>query len=399
MASQRNALAPADLIARLHQLRDHARGPGSSDGEATATASAAMREMTADAAAGRHGAATRRVDGVSALQRTAGNAAVGRILGADLLRVQRHPEGAGLTLDPEEAVSDAQSDAPAPAPTLEAAARQELPGVAEAPAPESVGGEPAAAETASAEEPAVAPQTEDPKKAAPKPAKPAYLDLATAKTVLEKTFGKTYTISTGKITLLDDAAAIWKKYDEVAMGDKVAGWKEGDAKKTYPLGINGFYDKTGGTSYVNKASALATTTPHEMLHANTATNFRSSVGETLNEGVTQWLCVKALKDSSITVPTALPYADEVGVAQALIDLLGGDSMVQEAYFKGGEATTKLIAEVDKKQGAGEFAKVKAEGDKKAYSKAKELLKAKPKKADAAMIDTNAYGEAADTAYA
>jgi hypothetical protein len=338
--------------------------------------------------------AARRIEGVSALQRTIGNAAVGR-----MLSVQRHPEGAGLTLDPEEAVSDAQSDAPAPVAESEAAARQDLPGVAEAPAPEAAGGEAGAAEWASAEGPGVAPEAEGPKKEAPKPAKPAYLDLATAKTVLEKTFGKSYTISTGKITLLDDTDAIWKKYDEVAIGDKVTGWKEGDAKKTYPLGINGFFDKTGGTSYINKASALATTTPHEMLHANTAANFRSSVGETLNEGVTQWLCVKALKDSSIAVPTALPYADEVGVAQALIDLLGGDSMVQEAYFKGGEATTKLIAEVDKKQGAGEFAKVKSEGDKKDYSKAKELLKAKPKKTDAAMIDTNAYGEAADTAYA
>ena len=217
MASQRDALAPADLLARPHPLRDHARGPGSSDGDdATAAASTAMREMTADAAPGRHGAATRRVDGVSALQRTAGNAAVGRMLGAGPLRVQRHPEGAGLTLDPEEAVSDAQSDAPAPAASLEGAARQDLPGVAEAPAPEAVGGEPAAAETASAEEPAVAPEAEGPKKEAPKPAKPAYLDLATAKKVLEKTYGKTYTISTG---LLQGQGAVEGEAEEDRRGD------------------------------------------------------------------------------------------------------------------------------------------------------------------------------------
>jgi hypothetical protein len=388
-----DAFDPSERDARMRgsPRSPHAADASEHDADAT-TASAALRELAADPSAGRLGLAAQRIDGVSALQRTVGNVAVGR-----MLSVQRHPEGAGLTIDPEAAVSDAQSETPAPATESVAEAQAGLPGVEAAPAPEATGGE-AATESAPATGAGVTPEAEDPKKVAPKPAKPAYLDLATAKTVLEKTYGKTYTISTGKIELLEDKEAIWKKYDEVAIGDKVAGWKEGDAKTRYPLGINGFYDKTGGTSYVNKASALATTTPHEMLHANTAANFRSSVGETLNEGVTQWLCVKALKDSSITVPTALPYADEVGVAQALIDLVG-ESMVQEAYFKGGDATTKLTGEVDKKQGAGEFAKVKSEGDKKDYTKAKDLLKPKPKKTDAAMIDTNEYGEAADTAYA
>jgi hypothetical protein len=353
---------------------------GQDRGADAARAATAMREVAAPETAGQRGTANRTVDGVSALQRTVGNAAVGQ-----LVAVQRHPEGAGLTLNAEEEVAAALSGSAA---TSDSIAADQLPGVTGAPTPEAAPAEDRAA-----------PAAEDTKKKAPEPAKPAYLDLATSKKVLEKTYGKTYTINTGKIELLEDAEAILKKLDEVSVRDKVTGWKEGDAKKRYPRGVNGFYDDTTNTSFINKASALATTTPHEMLHANTAANFRKTVGDNMNEGVTQWLCVKALKDSSVAIPNPISYADEMGIAQALVDLLGGDAMIQEAYFKGGEASTKLTAEVDKKQGAGTWAKVMTEAAAKNWSKVKELLKPVPPKKEAAMIDTNAYGDQADTAYA
>lgn len=295
-------------------------------------------------------AATRDPTGLLRLGRLAGNHAVQRAL-----VLQRHPEGAEMSIDPEAAVAEqAAADAAAGETTTV---------------------------TTTASAPTDTPAAEGDDKKPPAPAKPAYLDLAKAKEVLTKTYGTSKTIETGKIEFVDTQAAAWAKYDELCIAGNVhnsrtaAKWKAGDAKATYPLGLNGWNWK--GTSYVNKASALSTTTPHEMLHGNTAEGFRTAVGETFNEGITQYLTLKALKDSKIAPPASIPYASEVACAEALIAITEEQAVI-DAYFKGGASTTAVIKKVDDELGEGTFAKAKAAGTD--YTKVKAALKKTPKPA-------------------
>jgi hypothetical protein len=313
---------------------------------------------------------------LESLQRGAGNSAVQRLLDGGRA-LQRHPEGAPISADPAGELEGASPDAPVAGISESAIAASSSGATAGLAESESVSGEQAEVET---------PQAEDGKdKKPPAPAKPNYLDLATAQTVLQKTYGKVKKITTGNIVFLESREDTWAKYDELCIDGNVKDWKKGDAKKRYPLGLNGFNWK--GTSYINKASALSTTTPHEMLHGNTADGFRAAVGETLNEGVTQYFTLKALKDSSIDPPKSIPYADEVEVATALIALIGEQSVI-DAYFKGGDSTKQLIEWVDLLQGKGTFAKIKEAGDKKEWQKAKDLLKkvAPPKTGPSEMGD-------------
>jgi len=210
----------------------------------------------------------------------------------------------------------------------------------------------------------------------PAPAKPAYLDLATAQDVLQKQYGSIKKITAGNIEFLDSKDAAWAKYDELCAAGNVVNpkthalWQAGDAKTAYPFGLNGF--NWQGTSYINKESAQATTTPHEMLHGNTADGFRAAVGETLNEGCTQWLAVQALQAAKIDVPARISYAEEVSVAQALIDLVG-ETRVKDAYFLGGDNIAALKKAVDEKMGDGTFDQARAAGEAKDFAKAKGLL--------------------------
>jgi hypothetical protein len=297
-------------------------------------------------------AATGDPTGLLRLGRLAGNRAVQSAIARGLV-VQRHPEGAGMSVDPEAAL-------------------------AEQAAAEGADGE-TTAEQGASPAPTDTPAAEGGDKKPPAPAKPAYLDLAMAKEVLTKAYGTTKTIETGKIEFVDTRDAAWAKYDELCIAGNVhnsstgAKWKVGDAKARYPFGLNGWEWK--GTVYVNKASAGPTTTPHEMLHGNTAAGFRAAVGETLNEGITQYLTLKALKASAIAPPASVPYAAEVTCAEALI-AIAGEQAVIDAYFKGGASTTAMIKKVDDELGAGTFAKAKAAG--KDYAKVKAALKKKPK---------------------
>jgi hypothetical protein len=294
--------------------------------------------------------------GLLRLGRLAGNQAVQSAIARGLV-VQRHPEGAGMSVDPEAALAEQ----------------------AAADAADEAAGETSTEAGTTAPAPTETPAAEGGDKKPPAPAKPAYLDLAKAKEVLTKAYGTSKTIETGKIEFVDTREAAWAKYDELCIAGNVhntrtgAKWKAGDAKATYPLGLNGWNWK--GTSYVNKASAGSTTTPHEMLHGNTADGFRAAVGETFNEGITQYLTLKALKASKIAPPASIPYAAEVKCAEALIAITGEQAVI-DAYFKGGASTTAMIKKVDDELGAGTFAKAKTAGAD--YAKVKAALKKKPK---------------------
>ena len=198
------------------------------------------------------------------------------------------------------------------------------------------------------------------------------LSLAQAEKILKDTYGTVKTIVPGNIQLLDDANAMWAKYDEVCVAGSVTNpstgktWKAGDAKTRFPGGLNGF--AWSGTVYVNKATALETTTPHEMLHLNTAAGFRAAVGETFNEGSTQYLALKAMKGSGITLKT-YPYQDEVDLTNKLVDLVTEDVLIK-AYFGGADT---LVTAYEKVKGAGKFADLKAQAEKRDFAAAKALL--------------------------
>jgi len=294
-------------------------------------------------------------------QHTHGNAFVGRILREQPggPRVQRHPEGFTPSIDEAEAVAEIENPP-------EAASGGG--GVATAAATQ----EPAAAEEAAPaadEEPV--PAAETGKEKAPAPETPTAMDLTKACEVLKKSYGTVKTIVPGSIVLLADRDATWAKYDEVTKGRTnpftKQPWKDGDAKNAYP-GLDGFADK--GTVYVNQKTRLATATAHEMLHNNTAAGFRAAVGETINEGSTEYLAIKALKAASISIASGTAYPGEVGFVTKLIGVVGEDTLIK-AYF-GGAAT--LTDAFDAKQGKGQFAVMKPLADAKKYADAEKVLK-------------------------
>jgi hypothetical protein len=203
------------------------------------------------------------------------------------------------------------------------------------------------------------------------------MDLSRAQTILQTAYGSVHRIVPGSIVLLADNAAMWARYDQVAQGRNNIyvtpnrPWQAGDAQAAFPLGLNGFQD--GGTVFVNQQTTSPTTTAHEMLHMNTAAGFRSSMGETINEGATQYLAVKALTAAGVTMPAVIPYADELALVRALVDMVGEDRLIQ-AYFNGGTAINELIARVDLSQGEGTFATLRQLGDAREFARAADLLK-------------------------
>jgi hypothetical protein len=182
------------------------------------------------------------------------------------------------------------------------------------------------------------------KGAAPGGGKPAKLtpqsalSVTAAQKYLEAVYGKTKQIQTGNIVELKDAAAAWAEYDKVNKGRTNPytnkSWEDGDAKKYIP-GLQGFQD--ADKIYVNVATQLHTTTCHEMLHLNTAAGFRGAVGETINEGTTEMLALKALDAAGVpATPGVQAYPIQVGMVRKLAAFVGEDTLIS-AYF-GGAAT-------------------------------------------------------------
>jgi hypothetical protein len=222
-----------------------------------------------------------------------------------------------------------------------------------------------------------APQAAGTGGAAPTPASTHVLSQAQAQSILQSTYGNIHTIVPGNIVILADTNAAWAQYDQLCIAGNVTNnfvtparpWQNGDAQARFPAGLNGF--QWQGSIYINQQTAIETTTPHEMLHLNTAPGFRRAVGETINEGSTQYLTLKALNAAGIAVTGSIPYADEVDLVRALVALVGEDTLIQ-AYFNG--AINQLIGAVDLSQGEGTFATLKQLGDAREFARAKDLLK-------------------------
>ena len=274
-----------------------------------------------------------------------------------------------MTNDPAEVESEIQDPPPLPAAATPAASVADG-AEATADTVRSAGPVPVAEQSAAT---GVEPATGEKAKTPPAPATPKVMDLAKAEEVLTKSYGKIKTMVPGKIVMLADREAAWRQYDENNKGRQNPyngnkPWEDGDAKKYIP-GLDGFASKSKGTVYVNLETKLATTTPHEMLHNNTEAGFRGVVGETINEGATEYLALKALKDSSVPLMSGRAYPDEVAFVTKLVKLVSEPCLI-DAYFNG---ASKLTDKFDEMQGKGEFAKMKPLAEAKKYADAEKLL--------------------------
>jgi hypothetical protein len=177
-------------------------------------------------------------------------------------------------------------------------------------------------------------------KAAPEhPAPPKLeMDLASGEKVLTNAFGGVKKVVPGKIEVLDPAA-FKAAYDKI-YGAGPYSW---DAYVVPTYGsLNGFaYD---GTNYINTGSAGLHTVVHEMLHNNTAADWRGVVGSRFDEGTTEVLTQEACAKLAVDAPVC--YPGESPVVRAL--LAAGLSLddLAAAYLTGG-AQAKVADWVDK----------------------------------------------------
>lgn len=166
---------------------------------------------------------------------------------------------------------------------------------------------------------------------------PGAMSLASAEKILQGSYGDLKKIVPGTVVILADQPACSAKYDEVCMAAGIkrsdgSDWKVGDcAIDDAAAGVTTEGFAWGGVVYVNGKTTLVTATAHEILHNNTGAAFRGKVGETFNEGVTETLARKALKDAGISVPGTTAYPTEVEYTKLLTDFVGFD-VVEKAYF-------------------------------------------------------------------
>jgi hypothetical protein len=259
---------------------------------------------------------------VVGLQRTVGNAPVSRLL-------QRHAAGI-------------------PPPVDEATAKAELE------TPPDTEGVPLVDEAS---------KTKTSKK--PVKPEPKTMDAAAAQTALQGAYGSVHTITSFTIVWLKDQNDAWAQYDKQNIGltnpntTPPSKWKKGDAKKLLP-GLAGWADAPNSKVYLLKRTALPTATAHEMLHMNTAADFRDTCGEALNEGTTEHLAIKALNKAGIATSgsgVAVAYPDQVKMVQKVIKIVGEAALI-DAYFNGAQ---KLVNAIDALEGPGAFAKLKGAG--------------------------------------
>jgi hypothetical protein len=207
------------------------------------------------------------------------------------------------------------------------------------------------------------------------------MSLAAAESILQGQFGGLKKIVPGAIVILADQPACAAKYDEVCIADHLTNpdtgqpWATGDkAKMDAKQGVlvQGFAWK--GVVYVNGKTDLVTATAHEILHNNTAADFRGKVGETFNEGVTEYLARKALKASGVKVPSVTAYPTQVKLTKLLIAFVGEDT-VQKAYFGGADSLIKAFED----KSATTWATLMTDAEALAEAKVKKAMKKKKKK--------------------
>ena len=95
------------------------------------------------------------------------------------------------------------------------------------------------------------------------------------------------------------------------------------------------------------------------------------MGETFNEGSTEYLARKAVAAAGVTVPAVTAYPTQVGITTALIALVGEDALIS-GYF-GGAATLKDLITTKAK---GTWAQIRVAAEGLQTATVKDLLKPK-----------------------
>jgi len=358
--------------------------------------------------------------------------------------IQRHPEGAELVPQapkvPED-VGRAREGKPPPAipsgetgaggaeaaPTGAEPAAAPAPGgpAPEAPAPAgpaAEGGEaaPAPAEPAPAGPGAEGPAAEGPAPAGPAAAGPAAeggeaapapapvltgtMTTAFAQQALTDAFGDVAgAIVPGNITVVPNIAALYAAYDQWCIDHNVtkadgSAWAAGDAAAddaAHGTRMNAFAEPTPGTNiWVDASGTDPTATTHEMLHINTAGDFRAAVGEIVNEGTTQRLAVRAVQRAGASVAgSENTYQREQEVVQAIVDLVGDDT-VTRAYFGGAATLTDAYNALTDDDTA--WATLKALLDANDFAAALTLLRDMPARVSIAQINDLLSGWVSDS---
>lgn len=228
------------------------------------------------------------------------------------------------------------------------------------------------------------------------PVKGRTLQLPYAEKVITDAFGavaKTKIIR-GEITVATGEDEILAAFDKVNKGRKNTlanrAWQDGDAKKNFKdrgLRLNGFADK--GKVWVDMESTDPTATVHEMLHINTASDFRGSVGEIVNEGITERLAIKAMVAAGDAVTgSENTYTKERAFVDKLLAMVSEATAI-DAYFNG---AAKLVTAYETIGGTGSWATLKAELVKNDYAKAEAALQ----KAKTRTVELDAFNAAVAT---
>jgi hypothetical protein len=202
-------------------------------------------------------------------------------------------------------------------------------------------------------------------KAAKKKPKKKLIEKAKAAEILYDAYkGYVKKITSGKVVVLPQA-------DFEKAWDKIYGKGDWD-KNVKPVdgNLEGFAHNN--VSYINKDLQSVDVVPHEMLHNNEAASWYGFAGEELNEGVTEYLTIKAVKAAKYK-PTH-SYPDQERVARELVKVTSEGHLLS-AYFKG--KTADLKKEMESKC-RGNWAQFKAAMQAEKWTKAKGYLKP-PKK--------------------
>lgn len=171
-------------------------------------------------------------------------------------------------------------------------------------------------------------------------------------------------ISAGKVEVYAQAD-FQAKWDEI-YGSGAYAW---DTYVVPKFGnLEGFAHE--GTNYINSDTGSIDVVPHEMLHNNAHANWYPPVGMNINEGMTEWLTIKAVTAAGHTPSHS--YPNQEAVIQDLIAVVGED-LVIKAYFNG--TLEALKTAVDSKTKGG-WATFKTHMDAEEWTKAKAALVAK-----------------------
>jgi hypothetical protein len=200
-----------------------------------------------------------------------------------------------------------------------------------------------------------------PHKADPLPK--AAMDHLVAHQALVTAFGTIHKVQPFKVVMVPDQKTLFAKLDEVCIRDAVEDedptqpgkrglWKPGWAA-AQGNDAEGFADQPTKTAYVMKTAELPTATMHEMLHLNSSAAFRDSVGEAINEGMTEYLAIKAYKAGDMTPARrkdGFAYDGHRIKLEKLFRLVG-EATVTHAYFHG---PAPLIDAFESLQGKGSW---------------------------------------------